>query len=150
MRTTGAFSLRIQGPTVTTFIHWDVILGAGNLMNGGAARRIRWGNTGSNGGLTNSGWHWIYNIEQGDRGTEDNGAGHPVPGVDEWMCVEWMWDATQQSADFRFQSVERPALHFTTTLPGGGTPDIPVFATMNFGIAEYQGTNNTPLVFWIG
>jgi hypothetical protein len=88
----GRIFLRIQGPTVTTFIHWDVILGAGNLMNGGAARRIRWGNTGSNGGLTNSGWHWIYNIEQGDRGTEDNGAGHPVPGVDEWMCVEWMWD----------------------------------------------------------
>ncbi len=145
----GRLFFRVQSPTVTTFIHWDLVLGAGTLMNGGGARRIRWGSTGSNGGLPSSGWHWIYNIEQGDRGTEDNQAGHPVPGVDEWMCVEWLWDGTNQMADFYFQGVERPALHITNTLPNGQTADIPIFTSLNFGIAEYQGTNNTPLVFWI-
>jgi hypothetical protein len=145
----GRLFFRVQSPTVTTFIHWDLVLGAGQLMNGGGARRIRWGSTGSNGGLPSSGWHWIYNIEQGDTGVEDSQAGHPVPGVDAWMCVEWLWDGTNQAADFYFQGVERPALHIGKTLPNGKTSDIPIFTSLNFGIAEYQGTNNTPLVFWI-
>jgi hypothetical protein len=143
----GRLFFRIQSPTDTMFIHWDLILGAGQVPGGGTTR-IRWGSTGSNGGLPNSGWHWIYNIEQGDRGIEDNGPGHPAIGVDQWMCVEWLWDGTNQAADFYFNGVERPALKISKTLSNGAV-DIPIFTSLNFGIAEYQGTNNTPLVFWI-
>ena len=41
----GRIFFRVQSPTTTPFVHWDLILGAGPYL--GQNRRIRWGVTGS-------------------------------------------------------------------------------------------------------
>ncbi len=139
----GRLFFRIQGPTVTTFIHWDLILGAGPYM--GQNRRIRWGVTGTGVGTASGNWSWIYNIEQGDTGVEARTV-HPV--LNDWMCVEWQWDATNQMIRFYFNDTEAQALHVDTTLPNGTSLQVPTFTTLNFGLAKYQ-TTTADLVFWI-
>jgi hypothetical protein len=139
----GRIFFRIQGPTTTAFVHWDLILGAGPYM--GSNRRIRWGVTGTAVGTTNNNWAWIYNIEQGDTGVEARTV-HPT--LNTWMCVEWQWDAANQRVRFYFNDTEATALHVDTTLPNGTALQIPTFSTMSFGLAKYQ-TTNADLVFWI-
>jgi hypothetical protein len=139
----GRIFFRIQGPTATSFIHWDLILGAGPYM--GQNRRIRWGNTGTGVGTTSGNWSWIYNIEQGDTGVEAR-TSHPV--LNTWMCVEWQWDATNQKIRFYFNDAEVQALHVDTTLPNGTALQVPTFTSLNFGLAKYQNTT-TDLAFWI-
>jgi hypothetical protein len=140
----GRIFVKIGSPTTSLFVHWDLILGAGQYS--GSAVRVRWGNTGTGVGATNSNWSWIYNVEQGDFGTEARTT-HPVLG--QWMCVEWQWDGTNQQARFYFQGTEVQALHIDTTLPGGTqSPELPIFTSLSFGLAKYQNTDN-PLVFWI-
>jgi hypothetical protein len=140
----GRLFVKIASPTTTPFVHWDLILGAGQWT--GSARRVRWGNTGTGVGTMDSNWAWIYNVEQGDFGTEARQS-HPV--LAEWMCVEWYWDGTNQQARFYFQGSEVQALHIDTTLPSGsGSPQIPIFTSLSFGAAKYQNTD-MPLTFWI-
>ena len=139
----GRIFFRIQGPTTTAFVHWDLILGAGPYM--GSNRRIRWGVTGTAVGTTNNNWAWIYNIEQGDTGVEARTV-HPT--LNTWMCVEWQWDAANQRIRFYFNDAEATALHVDTTLPNGTALQVPTFSTLSFGLAKYQ-TTNADLVFWI-
>jgi hypothetical protein len=139
----GRIFFRIQGPTTTPFVHWDLILGAGTYMGG--SRRIRWGVTGTGVGTTNNNWAWIYNIEQGDTGVEARTV-HPV--VNSWMCVEWQWDAANQKIRFYFGDVEAQSLHVDTTLPNGTALQVPTFSSLSFGLAKYQSTD-ADLVFWI-
>jgi hypothetical protein len=140
----GRVFVKIASPTTTQFVHWDLILGAGTYS--GSARRIRWGNTGTGLGNTDSNWAWIYNVEQGDFGTEARQS-HPV--LASWMCIEWYWDGTAQQARFYFQGAEVQPLHIDTTLPGGSrSPEIPTFSSLSFGVAKYQSTD-APLTFWI-
>jgi hypothetical protein len=139
----GRLFFRIEGPTATTFIHWDLILGAGPYM--GQNRRIRWGVTGTGVGTMSPNWSWIYNIEQGDTGVEARTV-HPV--LNAWMCVEWQWDATNQMIRFYFNDTEVQALHVDTTLPNGTKLQVPTFTTLNFGLAKYQ-TTTTELDFWL-
>jgi hypothetical protein len=140
----GRLFVKIKSPTTSMFVHWDLILGAGQYN--GSAVRVRWGNTGTGIGTADSNWAWIYNVEQGDFGTEARST-HPVLAT--WMCVEWQWDGTNQQARFYFQGTEVQALHIDTTLPGGSqSPEIPIFTSLSFGLAKYQNTD-APLVFWI-
>jgi len=139
----GRLFFRIQGPTTTAFVHWDLILGAGPYM--GQTRRVRWGVTGTGVGATSSSWAWIYNIEQGDTGVEARTA-HPT--LDSWMCVEWQWDAANQRIRFYFNGTEAQALHVDGTLPNGTALQVPTFSTLSFGLAKYQSTT-ADLVFWI-
>jgi hypothetical protein len=139
----GRLFFRVQNPTTTEFVHWDLILGQGQFN--GANRRIRWGSTGTATATASGSWHWIYNIEQGDTGFED-GNTHPV--LDQWMCVEWSWQSAGQVIRFYFNGIEDQTFHRDGTLPNGSSPQIPVFASLNFGLAKYQATNG-PMVFWI-
>jgi len=139
----GRIFFRIQGPTTTAFVHWDLILGAGSYM--GQQRRVRWGVTGTGVGTTTNNWAWIYNIEQGDTGVEARTV-HPT--LNAWMCVEWQWDAANQRIRFYFNDAEATALHVDTMLPNGTALQIPTFSTMSFGLAKYQNTT-ADLVFWI-
>lgn len=134
----GRIFFRIQSPTTTPFVHWDLVLGAGPYM--GQSRRIRWGVTGS--GIAN--WTWIYNIEQGDTGT--GSSVHPIGNT--WMCLEWQWDAANQKVRFYFNDAEVQAFHLDTKLPNGQGLQVPTFTSLSFGLAKYQSTN-TDLVFWI-
>lgn len=138
----GRIFFRVQSPTTTPFVHWDLILGAGPYM--GQNRRIRWGATGSGIGTGNGNWMWIYNIEQGDTGT--GSSVHPVANT--WMCVEWQWDAANQEIRFYFDDAEVQAFHLDTKLPNGTALQVPTFSTLSFGLAKYQATN-ADLVFWI-
>jgi hypothetical protein len=139
----GRLFFRVEAPTTTAFVHWDLILGAGPFN--GANRRIRWGVTGTGIGNANANWAWIYNIEQGDTGFEARTV-HPV--LDQWMCVEWQWESAGQVIRFYFQDAEVQTFHRDGTLPSGASPQLPVFTTLNFGLAKYQ-TTNAPMVFWI-
>jgi hypothetical protein len=139
----GRIFFRVQGPTTTAFVHWDMILGAGPYM--GSNRRVRWGVTGTGIGTTDSNWAWIYNIEQGDTGVEARKV-HPT--LDAWMCVEWQWDVANQRIRFYFNDTEATPLHVDTTLPNGTALQLPTFSTMSFGLAKYQSTT-ADLVFWI-
>ena len=139
----GRIFFRVQGPTTTAFVHWDLILGAGPYM--GSNRRVRWGVTGTGIGTTDSNWAWIYNIEQGDTGVEARKV-HPT--LNAWMCVEWQWDAANQRIRFYFNDTEATPLHVDTTLPNGTALQLPTFSSMSFGLAKYQSTT-ADLVFWI-
>ena len=141
----GRIFLKIQAPTTTLFVHWDLILGAG--MFNGAAHRVRWGNTGTGVGTAGANWAWLYNVEQGDFGTENPRQLHPS--VNQWLCIEWMWDGVNQQARFYAQGTEYQTLHIDTTLPGQTrSPEIPIFTSLNFGLAKYQ-TTDAALIFWI-
>jgi hypothetical protein len=139
----GRIFFRIQGPTTTAFVHWDLILGAGMYI--GQSRRVRWGVTGTGVGTSNNNWAWIYNIEQGDTGVEARTV-HPT--LNAWMCVEWQWDAAGQRIRFYFNDTEATALRADTTLPSGTALQIPTFSSLSFGLAKYQSTT-ADLVFWI-
>jgi hypothetical protein len=139
----GRIFFRVQGPTTTAFVHWDLITGAGPYM--GSNRRVRWGVTGTGIGTTDNNWAWIYNIEQGDTGVEARKV-HPT--LNAWMCVEWQWDAANQRVRFYFNDTEATALHVDTTLPNGTALQLPTFSSMSFGLAKYQNTT-ADLVFWI-
>jgi hypothetical protein len=141
----GRIFLKIQAPTTTLFVHWDLILGAGTFN--GAAHRVRWGNTGTGVGTAAANWAWLYNVEQGDFGTENPRQLHPA--VNQWLCIEWMWDGVNQQARFYSQGTEYQTLHIDTTLPGQTrSPEIPIFTSLNFGLAKYQ-TTDAALTFWI-
>ncbi len=139
----GRIFFRVQGPTTTAFVHWDLITGAGPYM--GSNRRVRWGVTGTGIGTTDNNWAWIYNIEQGDTGVEARKV-HPT--LNAWMCVEWQWDAANQRVRFYFNDTEVTPLHVDTTLPNGTAVQLPTFSSMSFGLAKYQSTT-ADLVFWI-
>jgi len=139
----GRIFFRVQGPTTTAFVHWDLITGAGPYM--GSNRRVRWGVTGTGIGTTDNNWAWIYNIEQGDTGVEARKV-HPT--LNAWMCVEWQWDAANQRIRFYFNDTEVTPLHVDTTLPNGTALQLPTFSSMSFGLAKYQNTT-ADLVFWI-
>ena len=139
----GRMFFRVQGPTTTAFVHWDLITGAGPYM--GSNRRVRWGVTGTGIGTTDNNWAWIYNIEQGDTGVEARKV-HPT--LNAWMCVEWQWDAANQRVRFYFNDTEVTPLHVDTTLPNGTAVQLPTFSSMSFGLAKYQNTT-ADLVFWI-
>ena len=141
----GRIFLKIMAPTTTLFVHWDLILGAGTFN--GAAHRVRWGNTGTGVGNASANWAWLYNVEQGDFGTENPRTLHPA--TNQWLCIEWMWDGVNQQARFYSQGTEYQTLHIDTTLPGQNrSPEIPIFSSLSFGLAKYQNTD-APLVFWI-
>ena len=131
----GRIFFRVQGPTTTAFVHWDLITGAGPYM--GSNRRVRWGVTGTGIGTTDNNWAWIYNIEQGDTGVEARKV-HPT--LNAWMCVEWQWDAANQRVRFYFNDTEATPLHVDTTLPNGTALQLPTFSSMSFGLAKYQNT----------
>ena len=139
----GRIFVKYQAPTTTPFIHWDLILGAGTFN--GTAHRVRWGITGTGAGIANGNWAWLYNVEQGDFGIGDSRL-HPPP--NQWICIEWMWDGVNQQARFYQQGTESQTLHISGTLAGQNrSPEIPIFTSLNFGLAKYQ-PNDAPLTFW--
>lgn len=140
----GRVFYRIQSPTTTAFVHWDLVVGAGSFN--GSNRRVRWGVTGTGVGTSSSNWSWIYNIEQGDKGDEDRTA-HPQ--LAQWQCLEWRWagGATQEMR-FYLDGKESTRFQVNGTLKTGASPELPVFSSLNFGISSFHALN-MPLVIWI-
>jgi hypothetical protein len=140
----GRVFYRIQDPTTTAFVHWDLIVGVGDFN--GANRRVRWGVTGTGVGSNSANWSWIYNIEQSDSGTEDRTA-HPQ--LSEWQCLEWRWaGGSAQQMRFYLDGKESTQFHVDGKLPGGASADLPIFSSLNFGISSFHALN-MPLVIWI-
>jgi hypothetical protein len=130
----GRSFLKIQAPAPTGFVHFDAFEARGNFN--GQANLVRWASTGTNVGTASSNWSWIYNVQStdhGEFGSEGPRSAHPREG--DWMCLEWLMDATVQEARFWFDGAEVDYLHIDTE-----RAEIPVFDAFNIGFQKFQQT----------
>jgi hypothetical protein len=132
----GRMFYRIEGPGVSEFIHFDVLEAVGPWMtweNG-----VRFASTGTGVGTTTSNWSWIYNVQPGsgggaEFGSEGDRSAHPR--VDEWMCLEWSFDADAQEAQYFHDGAPIEYLHIDTE-----RSEIPVFTSISVGLQKFQNT----------
>jgi hypothetical protein len=128
---------RISSPAPEEFVHFDLFAGTGPY--GGHSNEVRWASTGTGVGTAAGNWSFIYNVQPlGDGagaefGTEGDRSAHPR--VEDWMCLEWSFDETEQVARFFVDGLPIEYLHIDDE-----RAEIPVFATLATGFAKYQTT----------
>jgi hypothetical protein len=128
---------RISSPAPEEFVHFDLFAGTGPY--GGHSNEVRWASTGTGVGTAADNWSFIYNVQPGgdgagaEFGTEGDRSAHPR--VEDWMCLEWSFDETEQEARFFLDGVAIEYLHIDDE-----RAEIPVFATLATGFAKYQTT----------
>lgn len=133
----GRMFYRIEGPGVSEFIHFDVLEVDGPWMtweNG-----VRFASTGTGVGTTSANWSWIYNVQPfgsgagAEFGSEGDRSAHPR--VDEWMCLEWFFDAAAQEAQYFHDGAPIEYLHIDTE-----RSEIPVLTSISVGMQKFQST----------
>ncbi len=134
----GRMFYRVEGPGVSQFIHFDVLEAVGpwtTFENG-----VRYASTGTGVGTTSNNWSWIYNVQpfgQGagaEFGSEGDRSAHPR--VDEWMCLEWFFDADAQEAQYFHDGAPIEYLHIDDE-----RSEIPVFTSLSVGLQKFQNTD---------
>lgn len=140
----GRMFLRIEGPGASQFVHFDTFEGTGSWE--GQTNSVRWASTGTSAGTEPANWSWIYNVQPSagaEFGTEGERSAHPR--VDEWMCLEWAFDAPGQEARFWLDGIEIDYLHL---LEGAGArTEIPEFRSLSVGFQKFQPSDG--FVVWI-
>jgi hypothetical protein len=132
----GRVFLRIQGPGVSQFVHFDAFEGTGPWEN--RTNAVRWASTGTGVGTDRNNWSWIYNVQRsqgGEFGTEGERSAHPR--VDEWMCLEWRLDGNLQESQFWLDGAEVQYL----AQAASDEPEIPVFVALAVGFQKFQPTD---------
>lgn len=133
----GRMMVMIEGPGVPEFIHFDLLEARGPWE--GHENGVRYASTGTGVGTGGGNWSWIYNVQPfggggPEFGTEGDRSAHPT--VDEWMCLEWMFDSEAQEVQYYHDGVAVSYLH----VEGEGA-EIPVFSALNFGFQKFQNTS---------
>lgn len=133
----GRMFYRIEGPGVSEFIHFDVLEAVGPWM--GHENGVRFASTGTGVGNQQSNWSWIYNVQPfgsgagPEFGTEGDRSAHPV--VDEWMCLEWEFDSSEQTATYYHDGSVIDYLVIDQE-----QSEIPVFSEIGVGFQKFQQT----------
>lgn len=133
----GRAFIRIDGPAPTEFVHFDLFQGSGPYQ--GHTNAVRYASTGTGVGTGQSNWSFIYNVQpSGDGagsefGTEGNRSAHPR--VDDWMCLEWSFDASKQVAQYYLDGSAIDYLRIDTE-----RAEIPSFDSLAVGFGKYQNT----------
>jgi hypothetical protein len=136
-------------PTAPDWAHWTLMGAAGDthageIRVGGQWDRMRdrFG-VGTDGGDTGD---WTY--------LDQDPTGHVVPApTQQWVCIEWMHDTTNETTAFFWDGVEHPSLGTTATMHGGTASAqylLPDFRSVWIGWWLYQ-SGSTPDHFdvWI-
>ncbi len=134
----GRVFLRIMGPGVSQFVHFDAFEGTGEWE--GQINAVRWASTGTGVGTAQGNWSWIYNVQRsqgGEFGTERDRSAHPR--VDEWMCLEWRFDSTAQEAQFWLDGAAVEYLSLSQS--AGDRTEIPAFRSLAVGFQKFQQTD---------
>jgi hypothetical protein len=140
----GRIFVRIEGPGASQFVHFDVFEGTGAWN--GRNNSVRWASTGTGAGSEPRNWSWIYNVQpsaDGEFGTEGDRSAHPR--VDEWMCLEWAFDARTQEARFWLDGLDIDYLQLLES--AGARTEIPEFRTLSVGFQKFQPSDG--FVVWI-
>jgi hypothetical protein len=133
----GRAFFRIDMPAPTEFVHFDLFEGSGPFE--GHTNAVRYASTGTGVGTSQGNWSFIYNVQPGgdgagpEFGTEGNRSAHPR--VDDWMCLEWSFDASEQEAQYYLDGAPIDYLHIDTE-----RAEIPVFDSLAIGFGKYQNT----------
>lgn len=132
----GRAFVRIDGPAPTAFVHFDLFEGTGPYQ--GHTNAVRYASTGTGVGNSQSNWSFIYNVQPSGNGagsefgTEGNRSAHPR--VDDWMCLEWSFDASKQVAQYYMDGNAIDYLHITERA------EVPAFDSLAVGFGKYQNT----------
>lgn len=140
----GRVFLHIEGPGAGQFVHFDAFEGTGTWQ--GQSNAVRWASTGTGVGTGSRNWSWIYNVQPsayGEFGSEGDRSAHPR--VDDWMCLEWAFDALVQESRFWLDGTEIEYLHLLES--AGDRTEIPTFRTLAVGFQKFQMTDG--FVVWI-
>jgi hypothetical protein len=132
----GRMFYRIQGPSFTESIHFDVMEGDGPWA--GHQNAIRFAATGYGPGTESANWAWIYNVQPFDPVGKEfvtRGDRSAHPRLDQWMCLEWFFDADAQEAQYFDDGVPIEYLHIDTE-----RSEIPVFTNIAIGLQKFQQT----------
>lgn len=132
----GRMFYRIEGPGVSEFVHFDVLEAVGPWME--HQNGVRFASTGTGVGSSASNWSWIYNVQPFDGGgaefgSEGDRSAHPV--VDEWMCLEWEFDSSAQTATYYHDGAVIDYLVIDTE-----RSEIPAFTSIQVGFQKFQNT----------
>jgi hypothetical protein len=132
----GRMFYRIEGPGVSEFVHFDVLEAAGPWMD--HQNGVRFASTGTGVGTAVGNWSWIYNVQPfagggAEFGSEGDRSAHPV--VDEWMCLEWEFDSTAQTATYYHDGAAIDYLVIDDE-----QSEIPVFTSISVGFQKFQST----------
>lgn len=133
----GRAFFRIDGPAPTEFVHFDLLQASGPYQ--GHTNAVRYASTGTGVGTGQGNWSFIYNVQPsgdgagGEFGTEGNRSAHAR--VDDWMCLEWSFDAAKQVAQYYLDGAAIDYLRIDTE-----RAEIPVFDTLAVGFGKYQNT----------
>lgn len=140
----GRMFYRIEGPGPSEFVHFDVLEAVGPWM--GHENGVRFASTGTGVGTEQSNWSWIYNVQPfgsgagAEFGSEGDRSAHPK--VDDWMCLEWEFNATEQTATYYHDGSVIDYLVIDTE-----RSEIPEFTEFGFGLQKFQNTG--ALRVWI-
>lgn len=133
----GRAFVRIDGPAPTEFVHFDLFQASGPYQ--GHTNAVRYASTGTGVGTSQSNWSFIYNVQPSGNGagsefgTEGDRSAHPR--VDDWMCLEWSFDASKQVAQYSLDGTAIDYLRIDTE-----RAEIPSFDTLAVGFGKYQNT----------
>jgi hypothetical protein len=128
---------RIEKPAPAEFVHFDLLQASGPYQ--GHTNAVRYASTGTGVGSNQSNWSFIYNVQpSGDGagsefGSEGDRSAHAR--VDDWMCLEWSFDAAKQDAQYYLDGAAIDYLHIDTE-----RAEIPVFDSLAVGFGKYQNT----------
>jgi hypothetical protein len=133
----GRAFFRVESPAPTEFVHFDLVEGSGPFA--GHNNSVRYASTGTGAGTKQSNWSFIYNVQpSGDGagpefGSEGDRSAHAR--VDDWMCLEWSFDASEQVAQYYLDGAAIDYLRIE-----GERAEIPVFDSLAVGFGKYQNT----------
>ncbi len=132
----GRMFYMIEGPGVSEFVHFDVLEFVGPWMT--HQNGVRFASTGTGVGTEQGNWSWIYNVQPFDGGgaefgSEGDRSAHPI--VDEWMCLEWEFDAGAQTATYYHDGAAIDYLVIDTE-----RSEIPEFSEFKIGFQKFQQT----------
>lgn len=132
----GRMFYRVEGPGVGEFVHFDVLEAAGPWLD--HQNGVRFASTGTGVGTSASNWSWIYNVQPFDGGgsefgSEGDRSSHPV--VDEWMCLEWQFDFSSQTATYYHDGSIIDYLVIDDE-----RSEIPPFTSISVGLQKFQTT----------
>jgi len=132
----GRMFYRVQGPGFPESIHFDVMEADGPWQ--GHTNGVRFAATGYGAGTEYGNWAWIYNVQPFDPvGSEfvTRGDRSAHPRLDQWMCLEWFFDADAQEAQYYDDGKPIEYLHIDTE-----RSEIPVFTNVAVGLQKFQQT----------
>lgn len=144
----GRLLFRVVAPGPQEFVHWDMVEPTGHLMPGGPLQRMRIGgvslrNESDTDFIFN---RFFFNFEQSprpdgfDEFTEPEAEGAERLSWGEWHCVEFYYDAPEDTTVMWYDGTER--VRFERTVARGDgmgrTADFPTFEGVNLGWTIYQ------------